>query len=229
MTNAHFLPNFAVAISSDRFRSYYPAGTQSEYEALGNYAWNISLCESLYPALNGIEIALRNSIHGAATARFGTELWFDGKLKAPEEYRLKKLRHKLYRSGIEAPIAGDYVAGLNLGFWVDLFKGRYEQILWPWLLGEVFPNATKKQTSRERLFKRLFEIQKLRNRVFHHEPIWHLPELEQRHQEILETIGWISPAMQEMTRLLDRFSSVYTMGPQRYADELDSVAWNWSS
>ena len=143
MTNAHLLSNFAVAISSDRFRSYYPAGSQSEYEAFGNYAWNISLCESLYPALNGIEIALRNGIHGAATARFGTELWFDGQLKAQEEDRLKKLRHELHRSGIEAPVAGDYVAGLNLGFWVDLFKGRYEQVLWPWLLGEVFPQCHK--------------------------------------------------------------------------------------
>ena len=226
MTNAHFLSNFAVAISSDRFRSYYPVGSQSEYEVLGNYAWNISLCESLYPALNGIEIALCNSIHCVATARFGTELWFDGQLKALEDDRLKKLRHKLYRSGIEAPVAGDYVAGLNLGFWVDLFKGRYEQVLWPWLLSEVFPNATKKQTSRERVFKRLFEIQKLRNRVFHHEPIWHLTDLEQQHGLILETIGWISPAVLAMTRMLDRFPSVYTMGPKRYTDELDFIAQN---
>ena len=70
-------------------------------------------------------------------------------------------------------------------------------------------------------------IHRLRNRVFHHEPIWHLQDLELRHREILETIGWISPAVLAITRMLDRFSSVYTMGPQRYTEELDSVAQSW--
>ena len=78
------------------------------------------------------------------------------------------------------------------------------------------------------MFQRLSKIQELRNRVFHHEPVWHLPELERRHQEILETIGWISPAMLATTRLLDRFDSVYTSGAQSYQKELDSLAQNWA-
>ena len=93
----------------------------------------------------------------------------------------------------------------------------------------VFPNATNKQRARESIFKRFSDIQRLRNRVFHHEPIWHLPDLAEQHELILETTGWISPAMLQMTLLLDRFASVYTMGPQRYTEELDSVAQSWSS
>ena len=63
---------------------------------------------------------------------------------------------------------------------------------------------------------------------FHHEPVWHLPDLEQQHQQILETIGWISPAMLAMTRLLDRFPSVYTRGAQPYATDLENLAQNWA-
>ena len=121
------------------------------------------------------------------------------------------------------------MAGLSLGFWVDLFKGRYEQILWPALLPDVLPFATKKQRHRERLYQRLAKIQRLRNRVFHHEPIWHLPDLPEQHRLILETIGWISPEMLAMTRLLDRFDSVYTRGADHYERELDSVAQNWGA
>ena len=78
------------------------------------------------------------------------------------------------------------------------------------------------------LHRRLDRIRRLRNRVFHHEPIWHLPDLAEQHRLVLETIGWISPAMREMTLLLDRFDSVYTMGAQHYATELDSITKNWN-
>ncbi len=128
-----------------------------------------------------------------------------------------------------SPTAGDLVSGLNLGFWVDLLKGRYEQVLWPALLREVFPYATRKQRSREQAYQRLAGIQHLRNRVFHHEPIWLLPDLVEQHRLILETIGWISPAMLALTRLLDRFDSVYTRGAQNYAYELESMAQNWGA
>ena len=229
MMNARFLPNFVVAISSDRFRSYYPAGSQSECEALGNYAWNIALCESLYPALNSIEVALRNGIHGAATAKFGNASWFNSRLKELENNRLQTLYRKFNRLGLTSPTAGDLVAELSLGFWVDLLKGRYEQILWPLLLPVVFPYATKRQRSRERMYQRLTKIRRLRNRVFHHEPIWYLTDLEQQHGLILESIGWISPAMLTMTQMLDRFDSVYTMGPYIYTTELDLIAKNWNA
>ena len=173
MKNADFLSNLTIVISSDRFTPYHSASGQSECEALGNYAWNIALCESLYPALNSIEIALRNGIHDAATENFGTNSWFNGRLKKPENDRLQTLSRKFNRLGVISPTAGDFVAGLSLGFWVDLLKGRYEQILWPALLPVVFPYATKRQRSRERIYRRLANFQTLRNRVFHYEPIWH--------------------------------------------------------
>ena len=67
------------------------------------------------------------------------------------------------------------------------------------------------------------------NRVLHHEPVRRPNGLPEQHHQILETIGWISPALLAVTRLLDQFSSVYTRGAQHYALELESVAQNWSA
>ena len=189
----------------------------------------MALCESLYPALNSFEIALRNGIHLSAVGRFGCEHWFSGRLKTQEGELLNRLRHRIDPTGVNPIAAAEVVGGLSLGFWVNLFKGRYERILWPRLLRKVFPHATKRQSTRELLYRRLNRIRRLRNYVFHHEPIWHWGDLPQQHHQILETIGWISPAMLAMTEMLDRFLSVYTMGPQRYAEELDSVARSWSA
>ena len=216
------------AVSSERFEPYSRANPQIGASALAVYAWNIALCESLYPALNCFEVVLRNSVHAAGTRQFGTEFWFSGRLRQEEADRLNSLRFRLNLSGNRNPSAGDLVSGLSFGFWSSLFKGQYERILWPRLLPDVFPQAPRRQRARKEISKRVDRIRRLRNRVFHHEPIWHLQDLEQQHQQILETIGWISPAMLAMTRLLDRFPSVYTRGAQPYATELDSIAQNWA-
>ena len=127
------------------------------------------------------------------------------------------------------PSAGDIVSHLWLGFWVKLLSNSYEGILWPQLLEPVFPHMQRRQRTVKNLHAQLEDIRRLRNRVFHHEPIWHLPDLPERHEEILETIGWISPAMLAATRLLDRFDSVYTRGAQPYEAELETIAQNWNA
>ena len=228
MTQELFFNDLAVAISNGRFEPYSRSRTRTSATAHATYAWNIALCESLYPALNCFEVALRNSVHSAAIDQFGTEYWFNSRLRKDESDRLNILRSRINFSGNTIPSAGELVSGLILGFWVSLFKGHYERVLWPLLLPAVFPYAPRKQRSRREISKRVDSIRRLRNRVFHHEPIWHLPDLPEQHRLILETIGWISPAMLAMTRLLDRFPSVYTRGADHYATELETIAQDWA-
>ena len=227
MPLAEFFSNLTLAISKDRFAPYYSAGRQSESEACGLYAWNLSLCESLYPALNCLEISLRNSIHEATAKEFSTVNWFQICLKKEELDTVNQLVNDL-NNRRKTVRPNDLVANLTLGFWLGLFRTRYEQVLWPKLLEPVFPNCPRSERTRQKVYVRLDKIRRLRNRVFHHEPIWHWSDLQQQHQQILETIGWISPAMLAMTRLLDRFPSVYTRGAQPYATELENIAQNWA-
>jgi hypothetical protein len=76
---------------------------------------------------------------------------------------------------------GRIVAELNLGFWTSLFNAYYEQKgasdprLWPRLLLAVVPRMPRRQRTRRNLVRYLNDIRALRNRVFHHEPIWNLP------------------------------------------------------
>ncbi len=228
MTQASFFSSIEMAASSRRFDPYRSPASQSDAEALGLYAWNIALCESLYPALNCLEISIRNSVHRAASRKFGVADWFRRCLSDNELKTLEGVEKRLMDNSKNTD-ADNIVANLSLGFWLALFRPRYEQALWPRLLKAVFPHCPRTSRTRKNICERLDKVHRLRNRVFHHEPIWRVPDLPERHRLILETIGWISPAMLAMTRLLDRFDSVYTGGAQCYAAELDSVEQNWSA
>ena len=46
-----FLNRIRQAVSDERFAAYQSRSNQNDLLALAYYSWNISLCESLYPAL----------------------------------------------------------------------------------------------------------------------------------------------------------------------------------
>ena len=229
MRQSKYFGEFQESVSNERLRPYLnrsPAGDHAQ--AFARYLWNLRLSESLYPSLQGTEIALRNSIHQAACEAFGDEYWFRTKLIEREKETFLRLDSTL-RTGTRGISPGRYVTEFSFGFWVGLFRGDYEQILWTRMLPSVFPLAPRRFRRRDGLHSRLDRIRRLRNRVFHHEPIWYWQDLEQRHEEILESIGWISPAMLSATGLLDRFDSVYTRGAEPYVSELESIAQNWGA
>jgi len=65
-------------------------------------------------------------------------------------------------------------------------------------------------------------IRKLRNRIFHHGRIIHWKKLSQQHQEIIESIGWISPELREMAEALDTFQSTYDDGLNPWIEKIRS-------
>ena len=71
------------------------------------------------------------------------------------------------------------------------------------------PNTLR---TRKTLSKRFNRIRHLRNRVFHHEPVWYWQDLAQQHQEILEAIAWIEPALKDLVMTVDRFPETYQLG-----------------
>ena len=227
MMHEEFFSQLQQGISRNRLYPYFRENLLSQ-EGLALYAWNVSLCESLYPSLNCAEIVLRNAIHDVASEYFGDKQWFLTHLTGRERAIAREVNRNLTKINAE-PSDGDIVSHLWFGFWVKLLSNSYESILWPQLLRAVFPNMPRRQRTVNNLHTQLDSIRILRNRVFHHEPVWHLGDLAEQHGLILETIGWISPAMLAMTRLLDRFDSVYTRGADHYAIELESIAQSWSS
>jgi hypothetical protein len=68
----------SIIFSEERLDGYlsHAKCNNSKTNALIAYSWNIELSQSLYPALQILEITLRNSLHQALSTSFSTEYWF---------------------------------------------------------------------------------------------------------------------------------------------------------
>lgn len=213
-------------ISNPRLSKYRPPGG-SDLEMAVNYLWNIALSEALFPGLAALEVTLRSSIHHALTAREGTDMWFrtllePGQLSVYAQSHLK-LYNRLKRT---EPTSGQVVAELTFGFWTTLLSQPYHQTLWvpdkTALVKAVFPHLPPTPSNRHFVHQRYNDLRILRNRVMHHEPIWHRPRLYQEWEEMIEAIGWISPTTRDSILLLDHFTDTYRNGRLRIETELQA-------
>ncbi|CCF83444.1 Abi family protein [Nitrolancea hollandica] len=220
---SNFVSGLYLPVSSERLEAYRPIDG-CDLEMVINYYWNLCLCESLYPTLSAVEVALRNTIHTAISTQFGDH-WFDNqKIVLKDEHKnASKARDKLQKHRRpETP--GRIVAELSFGFWVAMLNRPYEERIWSLnkysLLKTAFPFATNKVRKQWLLRGRFFEINLLRNRVMHYEPVWNQPNLTQQHRNILEAIGWISPVKRDSIQIFDRFPDIYLNGRQRVEADL---------
>jgi hypothetical protein len=111
--------------------------------------------------------------------------------------------------------AGRLVAELSFGFWTTLFDVRYEQdrVLWPRLFAQkIFAHAPRQKRSRKALSPLLNRVRHLRNRAFHHEPIWHWSDLTQQHALVIDLLGWMGPQLRATGSAVDRFPRVHREG-----------------
>lgn len=201
-------------LSGPRFESYRSSPTDSDMLCLERYSRNLALCEALYPTIHILEVALRNAIHNACTTAFGNDYWFDDPQRVSNARAIRIIssaKQNLVRA--TKPIeANRIVAELHFGFWRALFFKEYEQKLWRHIVKDVFPNAPKSMQQRSQLGGRIHRAKELRNRIFHHEPIWHWSDLKQQHEEALETLLWIGSSMHTLAVECDRFPAVHSRG-----------------
>ncbi|MRR07316.1 MAG: hypothetical protein EG828_10310 [Deltaproteobacteria bacterium] len=159
---------------------------------------------------------MRNSIHEAATNAFGTARWYEsgrGILKRDEIKKVDKAKNDLTREG-KQPDPGRVVAALTFGFWAKgLFKTCYEVSIWHRIINNVFPGVPRSQRTRRNIATELDALWNLRNRVFHHEPIWHFPDLDVKHAKIIDMINRINPPMLHLVSICDNFPDIYSRCP----------------
>ncbi len=213
--NSDFFEKFEHAIAAERLDAYRHGDNANPLTATARYLWNIALCESLYSPLQMIEVALRNAIHQTLSERANQENWYEHTSCLMLTQQIDQLNHamsKLKNDG-KQETPGRVVAELNFGFWTIFFNKLHSETgLSALLLKKVFFRVSKYLRTREEMKRRLDKIRILRNRVFHHERIIHWKDIDKQHAMILETIGWISPELEEIVWKLDRFHEIYTMG-----------------
>lgn len=214
------------ALSAERFAEYRKTAID-DTEAVGRYLWNTRLCESLYPTIQFLEVALRNSLHSSISTKYGAgpfkdiPCWLDNDppILEPDELKsVARAKRTLVEQGKPLQI-GRVVAELNFGFWTSLLDLRYERftnIFWPQLLQPTFPFMPRRIRTRKIVSSRFNNIRHLRNRVSHHEPIWHWKDLPDQHAQLVEALSWISSDLVVLARRIDRFNEVFREGWDKY-------------
>ncbi|MHC1672511.1 hypothetical protein ACODUM_06565 [Stenotrophomonas maltophilia] len=205
-------------LSTPRISRYLHEAGQNQVQALRNYRTNVELSEALFPALNAVEISLRNAVHSQLSQRFRREDWWVAK------------RHKVGSRAIQGPfyksqekingaIAGlarrneartpdKIVCELSFGFWTTLFNSALHQDIWgDGRLHLIFAHCPKSVRQRGTISAELNNIRFLRNRVFHYEPILWLanPELSVHHESCMRILDWLDPDLKHWVAAVDRF------------------------
>jgi hypothetical protein len=209
-------------LSSARLEAYRLLPTDTHRMLLGRYRWNVALCMSLYPVLGYLEVAFRNSLHMALTGMYSTPAWFDvspSVLKSDEQEAIEAAKKALRKRGV-AVEPNRMVAELSFGFWTGLLRTEYEQVLWPKLLAAVFPGMPRRHRTRQAVSNRMHTVRRLRNRVFHHEPIWRLQQLPQRNDDLRDTLTWFDRDLLRLFPSSHTFEEIHAQGPTAHEQDV---------
>ncbi len=181
---------------------------QDQARALELYALNTRLSESLYVALQMLEVALRNRIDAVMSEKYGLDWLLNGGalLIDRQKFQREEATRELERARKQAS-NGRLVAALPFSFWTSMFNSEYET-LWQQDLYKIGRKQDGKGLVRKDISKRLTPIRILRNRVAHHEPIlhWNLPK---HHENMLRLCEWFSPEAAKWCREHCRFAEIY--------------------
>ncbi len=206
---------------------------------IARYLFSIAAVEALVPAFHVLEVALRNGIYNAVAARITekkgqaiADCWLDWpehetllqndrtKRVATDYDKVQAAKQDILRR--RSLNTGRLIAELSFGFWSGLFAshygGRSEEMdtkFWPALLPVVFSNLPTGY-DRGMVAERLANIRKLRNRAFHHEPLWRR-SVKTDLEMISETIGWIDPILAGFARTMSSAKTIQETGFDGYA------------
>lgn len=229
------------AISTARLATYRRV-TSDDASAWALYRWNIELSAAWLPLMADTEVALRNAIHSQLAAHFGRSDWWANERLVLDDQTAETLvavvrdHQKKIAQGTVG--AGKVVADLMFGAWVLLLGkggrsalGRsidYEANLWRPTLRFAFATGTTTRTGRprrptqEQVHRRAANVQRLRNRVAHHEPIFDgikspgsrtvVPLLDVW-DETIELLGWLCPDLAELHRVERRIPDLVARRP----------------
>ena len=219
-----FLADLDRTLSRGRISRYLAATGGNLDDALQLYEKNVAVSEALFGILHGLEVAVRNSLHHALSDDIGVTDWYQNglglpfgtypqlSLTTPMRHMLEKARRNV---GPGAPV-GKLIAELTFGFWPFLISGSYHN-LWIASSHNAFPHA---RIPRSFVHTRLETIQRLRNRIAHHEPIMsstnevytgNLSHPKIDLPAVLECVYWISPATAEWLRTTTRYEQARTL------------------
>ncbi|MEO3414600.1 Abi family protein [Roseovarius sp. CAU 1744] len=178
------------SISTERLEKYLLETGGDLDLSIELYEENMLLSESFYVPLQCLEVCLRNKIHAQMSKVYGTSWLLDHTVAPLTDHSRSMINDALEEIEPEDVTSGKIVAELKFAFWVGLMSRTYDSSIWRAALYKAFAATTGQK--RSVVHGRLNMLRRFRNRVAHHEPIFH-KDLEKTHNEIIETIIWMCP------------------------------------
>jgi len=160
------------------------------YSNFEEYKQNLYDSEKYYILLSIFEISLRNSIDVYFKNKISNS-WLDSDILHYDTIqRINEAKNKILQRK-EKITYDKIIAELPFGFWTSLFRKSYTNLLRIKDIKFIFPNMVSKQQkliNRNILDKKLNNIRKFRNRIFHYEKIINKVEFENIENEIFELL-----------------------------------------
>lgn len=176
----------------------------------GRYIWGTHLSASIAPALHTFEVALRNAMHQSLSQYYGRDDWYDqsGFLMRDEKGMLRQAKNKVNQRKTN-PTPDDIVSELMLGFWCALLNSPYATSVFQPCLAHAFQNLPAPLKIRTDLHAKIIEFKRVRNRVFHHEPIWNYPGIDQIEAELWTLAEALYPEFSILSQDQSQFQTIY--------------------
>lgn len=205
-------------VTAERLGSYVRATSSDIRSAFALYEWNMRAAASIVELSSIVEVVTRNAIDEQlrdwSHARRGGTSWL---ASAPLDHRgtedIRKARERATRRGKRPEVHGRVVAELTLGFWRYLTEAKCLTSLWVPAVHNAFPNEPADLRRRQRdVAFRLQQLNFVRNRAAHHEPI-HQRDLAKDSALAIELVGWVSPVAARWVRKVSSQPEVMAQRP----------------
>lgn len=178
MMQAKHLAQVLTTLTPPRLSKYLRVTGNQTQQALRLYILNTKVSAAIMKDLHYIEVALRNKFDRELADKFGSQWFSDSRFLSMVDGRSQAILLKAQKSaakhwpkGVAVP-PGKVIAELTFGFWLQLTDSKLEHRLWVPCLHKVF--LPQKAPKRSVFNQQLEKLRQLRNRVAHHEPIFHL-------------------------------------------------------
>jgi Abi-like protein len=175
--------DFEKTMSPYRMNRYLMACSCNTKQAMTLYRLNLRLSQEMFTVISCFEVTLRNSIDSHYLNTLGAD-WLKNAASVSGIFdnRGCRMTAKAINDVIDSLGThyshGKVVAGLGFGVWRYLFASHQYGAAGSSLL-RIFPAKPRStatvQYNQSFVFNQLFQINEIRNRIAHHEPICFLP------------------------------------------------------
>lgn len=203
------MPDFSKifdALSSDRLGKYkqYKTTKFNDQETVQRYLFNSELSAEVHKAVHILEVVLRNQVTKEWNKYLGTSDWPLNGSHIPNlgKFQLmhRKLSEAISRAG-STPTNGKVVAELSLGFWLHMFDNKFD-VHNIKIIKNIFLHRKSWNKSLRieigTIRDEIEVIHELRNRIAHHEPIFHRKDLDAQFKLITDHIEQLEPACMDL-------------------------------